>query len=248
MSLWSVSIVFSAYPVGKLVCSPLAGWLASRFGRRPVLVVGMVLVSAATESIGVIPSMFGEEQLRKDPAQLLAMTVVLTMARSMQGCGLAFAQLSIFAVLGDTFPENRGLVMGTASAMIALGWTIGPPTGGFLFVLGGFQLPFLVLGFFPILSLGPLLTLWPKRAAAADKSAAAETEKAGSSSPAGPPPSWTTLLCQMQADIWVVVLSAFLFMSKWGWCKLPRYCCNLARATAISLVDRGPILHSLGRR
>ena len=138
--------------------------------------------------------------------------------------------------------------MGTASAMIALGWTIGPPTGGFLFVLGGFQLPFLVLGFFPILSLGPLLSLWPKRAAVADKSAAAETEKTGSSSPAGPPPSWTTLLCQMHADIWVVVLSAFLFMSKWGWCKLPRYCCNLPRATAISLVDRGSILHSLGRR
>ena len=37
MSPYTISAVFTAYPIGKLATSPVAGWLASRYGRKPVL-------------------------------------------------------------------------------------------------------------------------------------------------------------------------------------------------------------------
>ena len=67
-------------------------------------------------------------------------------ARFLQGSGVALAQQQIFAILSDTFPANRGLVVGSATSMLALGYFIGPPLGGVMYALSGFRLPFLALG------------------------------------------------------------------------------------------------------
>ena len=124
--------------------------------------------------------------------------------------------------------------MGTASAMIALGWTVGPPVGGWLYTIAGYRLPFLLLASLTILSLPPLLMLFPKRPAAVQHAATTNTfgstagsesmennaERAGDVAVMGEMnpqrESWLTMASGLPVDLWIVLLSAFLFMSKWG--------------------------------
>ena len=89
-------------------------------------------------------------------------TVGRRAAPALQGAGVALARLSIFAVLSDAFPENRGLIIGSAVSMIALGFMIGPPIGGGLYALSGFRLPFLFLSVLCPLCTAPMLLLWPR--------------------------------------------------------------------------------------
>ena len=54
VSITQTNVVFIAYSVAKMAMSPVAGELASRFGRRPVLVGGIGLVGVSTIFIGVL--------------------------------------------------------------------------------------------------------------------------------------------------------------------------------------------------
>ena len=149
ISITQTNVVFIAYSVAKMAMSPVAGALASRFGRRAVMVGGIALVGVSTIFIGVTPDL--------TQRQVLPMVAVMTGARILQGIGLSCSQLAIFAMLSDSFPAHRGLVSGSAISALGLGWAIGPPIGGVLYVIGGFRLPFVVMGAVPLCLLCPLI-------------------------------------------------------------------------------------------
>eukprot|EP01052_Picozoa_sp_SAG31_P038419 SAG31_NODE_5129_length_2724_cov_2.380571_3_plen_323_part_00 len=129
----------------------MAGGLASRYGRRRILTIGVTLVSASTVLFGVASAVLAA---RSVPTLAMMMAVL----RVAQGGGAALATTCIFAILTDSFPKNKGSVIGAANACDGAGWAIGPPLGGFLYVVGGFQLPFYVVGPLPlVLLLGQLL-------------------------------------------------------------------------------------------
>jgi MFS family permease len=68
-------------------------------------------------------------------------------------------------------------VIGAANAFDGTGWAIGPPVGGFLYSIGGFELPFFVVGPLPALLLCLQLLAYPRALpspTAADGTAAAE--------------------------------------------------------------------------
>ena len=60
----SVSLIFTAFPIAKLVASPVTGVLASQYGRQRVLLVGVGLVSASTLCIGLAPDVAGPGEVR----------------------------------------------------------------------------------------------------------------------------------------------------------------------------------------
>lgn len=65
-----------------------------------------------------------------------------------------------YAILSDMYTDNLGFVIGIQEAVTGLGYMVGPMLGAGLYSLGGFRLPFLILGFFPLavcLMLPPLL-------------------------------------------------------------------------------------------
>jgi len=235
MSMYMISLVFVAFDIGKLTTSIFAGALASRLGRRVLLVAGILLSSAFGCLIGMIPSMVSYE--------LDIMSPLLIAARALQGSGVALAQQSIFAILGDTFPQSRGLVMGAAGAMLALGYFVGPPVGGALYGLSGFALPFLVNGLLVAAFALPILSLYPTVTPALAGSAlslevepgtaaptAAEEEKpasmAASDSATAPAYTasvqstarvWLRTLQRLPADVWLLTVVSMLYFSKWGW-------------------------------
>ena len=46
----------------------------------------------------------------------------------------------------QSFPQNSGLVYSVMEATFAVGYTLGPALGAFLYQAGGFMTPFLVCG------------------------------------------------------------------------------------------------------
>ena len=212
VSITQTNLVFISYSIAKMAMSPVAGALASRYGRRPVLIAGVLLVGCSTIFIGLTPDLTQRE--------VLPMVTVMTTARALQGIGLSCSQLATFAMLSDAFPTHRGLVSGSAICAIGLGWAIGPPIGGLLFVAGGFRLPFVVMGAVPLCLLCPLLLLTPR----AGGSLSPDTSAGGGSSSAaaaallarrgGKTPFQ---LVAAKPDVWIVAFTAFGYMSKWGW-------------------------------
>eukprot|EP01045_Picozoa_sp_COSAG04_P038919 COSAG04_NODE_10657_length_761_cov_0.773414_1_plen_112_part_01 len=55
LDLEQISLVFGAMSFAQLFASPLAGPLATRFGRRRMLGVGTALLSVAGSLFGVVP-------------------------------------------------------------------------------------------------------------------------------------------------------------------------------------------------
>eukprot|EP01045_Picozoa_sp_COSAG04_P012220 COSAG04_NODE_815_length_10088_cov_12.515667_11_plen_201_part_00 len=125
--------IFAAFSLAQLVVSPASGPLASRFGRRRVLVCGVLAVCSSTIAFGLAPDVLTDRSW---------LVLAFTLLRLVQGGGVALAVTCIYAELTDSFPSAQGTVIGIASGCNGLGWTAGPPLGGLLFVLGGFRLPF----------------------------------------------------------------------------------------------------------
>ncbi|MFG3396489.1 MULTISPECIES: MFS transporter [Streptomyces] len=95
----------------------LGGRAADRFGRKPLLLIGLALFG--------ITSLLGG--LAQDPGQLIA-------ARAVQGVGAALIAPAALAVLTTSFPPGpqRGKALGVYSAVTAGGAAVGVVVGGLL--------------------------------------------------------------------------------------------------------------------
>jgi len=120
-----LSLAFAAMQV---LFGPMIGALSDRFGRRPVLIVSL-LVSALDYAILAI-------------ANALWIFFVIRLF-----AGIAAATFSVSnAVLADTSaPEDRAAQFGLTGAAFGLGFVIGPLFGGFLGEFGP-RMPFIAAG------------------------------------------------------------------------------------------------------
>ncbi|KAL1512386.1 hypothetical protein AB1Y20_005644 [Prymnesium parvum] len=223
LSAYSISAIFVMFDIGKLLASMVAGKMATRLGRRCVIVAGVLLVLAFGSAIGVVPSVA--------PHDLTLMTTLFLICRGFQGGGVGLAQFAIFAELSDTFPKHRGLVVGSATTMTALGYFVGPPVGGALYSLSGFRLPFLVTGAAVLVCAVPALWLFPSRGkrrrrggemlgAHVPKSDEAEVEaeaEAEAEAVEGSHPSWAGYARRLPVETWLLAATALFYFSKWAW-------------------------------
>lgn len=95
---------------------PLAGRLGDLFGRRKVFGLGFIVFITGSALCSIAPSIFA-----------------LVGARLIQACGSAALMSNSFALITDNFPkEERGKVLGTIGAVVAIGTMTGPAAGGML--------------------------------------------------------------------------------------------------------------------
>lgn len=107
-------VLLGSYALGTLVASLPAGWLASCWGARPTLLLGLVVLGGASLAFGFAPS-FG----------------TLVGARAVQGVGGACAWSAGLAWLIGTAPrERRGQAIGTVLGAGIAGAIGGPVIGG----------------------------------------------------------------------------------------------------------------------
>ncbi|MFG2089944.1 MDR family MFS transporter [Spirillospora sp. NPDC048824] len=108
--------VSTAYVLATSVTVPLSGRLGDLFGRRPILLIGLLGFMAGSAACGAAPSMNW-----------------LIVFRVVQGAAAGCLLSSMFALTGDLFePRERAKYQGYSALIFAVSSIAGPLIGGFL--------------------------------------------------------------------------------------------------------------------
>ena len=120
-----VGNLVAAFAFAQLLISPIAGRWVDSFGRKKMIIFGLLFFSVSEVLFG------------------LGQTVeVLFISRLLGGISAAFIMPAVTAFIADITPmETRPKALGYMSASISTGFIIGPGIGGFLAEIGP-RLPF----------------------------------------------------------------------------------------------------------
>jgi MFS family permease len=114
LSKSGAGVLAASYAAGTLIGSLPGGWLASRAGVKPTLLLGLTLLGATSLVFG-----FAEQ------------IVLLDLARFVQGVGGACSWAAGMAwLVSASPPERRGELIGAALAAAIVGVLLGPVLGG----------------------------------------------------------------------------------------------------------------------
>lgn len=127
VSQTAIGFLFASYAIALFVATPIFGILSDKIGRKGPMLWGLLGLAGSTLLYAFAKHFW-----------------MLVLARSLQGVSAAITWTAGFALLADLFPsQDRGKVMGIALSGQSIGTLIGPTVGGWLYQLGGYEIPFL---------------------------------------------------------------------------------------------------------
>ena len=107
---------FTIYMLCSTVITPISGGIADIFGRKPIILIGILTFLIGSVLCGISQSM-----------------MQLIIFRGIQGIGGGIIITSVFTVVADLFPpEKRGKYMGIVTSVYGLSSIIGPLLGGLI--------------------------------------------------------------------------------------------------------------------
>ncbi|MGD8753131.1 MAG: MFS transporter, partial [Anaerolineales bacterium] len=140
-----LGLLVASYATMRLIFGPIWGSLSDRFGRKPILMIGIL-------GYGIAMILFG----------LSTQLWMLFASRILSGILSSATSPTTMAYISDsTSEEGRGGGMGILGAAIGLGTILGPGLGG---LLGGenLTLPFFIAGGMSFLTLVLIALLLPE--------------------------------------------------------------------------------------
>ncbi|MFB6366301.1 MFS transporter [Paenibacillus elgii] len=124
-----VGLLVAAFSLTQLLCSPFAGRLVDSFGRKKMIVIGLIVFAFSEVLFGIASS-----------------PVLLFVSRMLGGISAAMIMPAVMAYAADiTTQEERAAGMGYITAAITTGFIIGPGIGGYIAEFG-IRVPFYVAG------------------------------------------------------------------------------------------------------
>lgn len=124
-----VGLLVAAFSLTQLLFSPLAGRLSDKFGRKRMIVTGMLVFAVSEALFGFAES-----------------SVLLFVSRLLGGISAAMIMPAVMAYAADiTTKEERASGMGFINAAITTGFIIGPGIGGYIAEFG-IRAPFYAAG------------------------------------------------------------------------------------------------------
>jgi DHA1 family multidrug resistance protein-like MFS transporter len=158
-STTTVGLVFAMFGGARLALSLPAGMASERFGRRLLMLMGLVLLAVSSFSAITVTSV-----------PLLVATLVG------QGAGQAIYVTTAMAAIADlSTPERRIGDMAAFQAASTIGISIGPGLGGLAAGAWGYGAPFLLQGALSLIAMILLLLIVPKDSGGPRSSPAATT-------------------------------------------------------------------------
>ena len=141
-SLAIIGAMASAYLISNFAFQYPVGWLADRWGRKPLMITGL-LVEAALSAVYLLVS---------DPVTFVAL-------RFLEGIAAAALLPSARALINDSVAaEQQGEAYGTFGAFFNGGFLLGPGIGGLVAALG-YTLPFLGAVLFRLVAVVLVITM-----------------------------------------------------------------------------------------
>lgn len=119
-----VGLLISAFAVSQLALAPVWGRCSDRYGRRPVIVAGLLITAFAYGVFAVADSI-----------------AVLLLSRIVQGIGGGTIGVVQAYVADTSLPDRRTKNLGWLSAITSLGAIVGPAFGSAMVSVGGQRLP-----------------------------------------------------------------------------------------------------------
>ncbi|MEO7000198.1 MAG: MDR family MFS transporter [Ktedonobacterales bacterium] len=108
--------VVSSYLLTATIVIPIAGKLSDQFGRKPIIIFGLLVFVAGSMLSGASQTM-----------------LQLVIFRGCQGIGAGALQAGAFASIGDLFPPvDRGRWQGVIAAAFGIASILGPSLGGWI--------------------------------------------------------------------------------------------------------------------
>lgn len=108
--------LMSTYSLMQLICAPIWGVVSDRYGRKPVLAIGVLGYTITLFLLGLAKSF-----------------LMLLLARSLSGILSSATMPTAMAYIGEnTEQKEKSKGMGQLGAMVGLGVILGPLLGGWL--------------------------------------------------------------------------------------------------------------------
>ncbi|KAH9498648.1 hypothetical protein Btru_007126, partial [Bulinus truncatus] len=145
-------LIFSTFMFISFVISPVYGSYLSSIGVN-------FMVSAGLSVGGVCAILFGTLQYCPKGPAFIALCFLTRMTEAL---GLAAFSTASFAVVSSQFTQVITIIFGLLEAAKGAGFIFGPAFGGVLYQIGGFGLPFYVIGSCIVLNGLILLAFLPK--------------------------------------------------------------------------------------
>src|SRR5688500_1093589 len=120
----TVGALVAAFSVAQLVSAPAWGWMSDKYGRRPAILVGLLVSAVAYVIFAFADSLW-----------------LLFVSRVIQGLGGGTIGVVQAYVADITEGKDRAKALGWLSAVTSLGAVIGPALGSLLVGIGGRTAP-----------------------------------------------------------------------------------------------------------
>jgi predicted MFS family arabinose efflux permease len=160
VSAAGTGLLVTVFSVAYVVASPFAGWLSDRWDRATVLVVALVLFSAANLGTALAPG-FG----------------VLLAARVVAGVAAAATGPTVYALVSTRArPQVRAQVLAVVGSGLLTALWVGAPAGSLLGRYVGWQAAFVILAAGTLLLALPHAFVWRARPVPADTAPAAPAD------------------------------------------------------------------------
>lgn len=141
------SLAISMYAIGRFLADIPTGIAADRFGRKPIMIVGTILITV-TSFLNALAASFWE----------------FLLYRLIEGVGSSMWMTGRTALLADILkPEERGRVMGYFQGFMLIGSSAGPTIGGIVAAIWDLRAPFYFYALTGLVSL-ILTIIWIREA------------------------------------------------------------------------------------
>lgn len=139
-----VGFFIASQSISYIFATSLTGKYLKVFGHKKFIIGGILIVILSTVGIGCLEFVWNKT----------AFIIISFTTKFMLGVGAAMNSVSVFAIIGEFYKDDKEKYIGVLTSSGAIGLVLGPIIGSTLYSIGGYVLPFFVNG-------AAYFCLWP---------------------------------------------------------------------------------------